>query len=67
MFMFILRNKLRGFVKDHNAHRIRADHKRSDHVHGRPNELYRDRLMGGVHGFTPDLELLQDLQEKLVI
>jgi hypothetical protein len=65
--MFILRNELRGFVKNHNAHHIRADHKRPDHVHGRPNELYRNRPMGGVHGFTPDLELLQDLQEKLVI
>jgi hypothetical protein len=65
--MPILRNKLRGFVEDHNAHRIRADHKRPDHVHGRLNELYRDRSMGGVHGFTSDSELLQDLQEKLII
>jgi hypothetical protein len=56
--MLILRNKLRGFVKDHNAHCIRADYKRPDHVHGRLNELYRDRLISGVHGFTPDLELL---------
>jgi hypothetical protein len=61
MFMFILRNKLRGFVKDHNAHRIRADHKRSNHVHGRPNDLYRDRPINGVHGFTPDPELLHGL------
>jgi hypothetical protein len=53
-------------VEDYNAHRIRADHKRPDHVHGRPNKLYRDQLMGGVHGFTPDPELLQGLQEKLV-
>jgi hypothetical protein len=63
--MPILRNELRGFVEDHNAHRIRADHRRPDHVHGRPNELYRDRPMSGVHGFTPDLELLQNLQETL--
>jgi hypothetical protein len=56
--MFILRNKFRGFVKDHNAYRIRADHKRSNHVHGKPNKLYRDRLMSDVHGFTPDLKLL---------
>jgi hypothetical protein len=56
--MFILRNKLRGFVKDYNVHRIRADHKRFDHVHGRLNELYRNQSMGDVHGFTPDPELL---------
>jgi hypothetical protein len=56
--MFILRNKLRGFVEGHNAYRIQADHRRPDHVHGRLNKLYRDRLMGGVHSFTPDLELL---------
>jgi hypothetical protein len=65
--MFILRNELRGFMKDHNAYRIRADHKRLNHVHGRLNELYRDRPMSGVHGFTPDPELLQGLQEKLII
>jgi hypothetical protein len=45
-------------VKNHNVYRIRADHKRSNHVHGRPNEFYRDRPMNGVHGFTPDPELL---------
>jgi hypothetical protein len=45
-------------VKNYNAHRIRADHKRFNHVHGRPNKLYRDQLMNDVHGFTPDLELL---------
>jgi hypothetical protein len=65
--MFILRNKLRGFVKDHNAYYIRADHRRPDHVHRRPNELYRDRLMSDVHGFISDLELLQNLQETLII
>jgi hypothetical protein len=58
MFMFILRNELRGFVKDYNAYRIRADRKRLNHVHGRPNKLYRDRLISDVHGFTPDPELL---------
>jgi hypothetical protein len=65
VFMPILRQELHGFVEDHNAHRIRADHKRPDHVHGRPNDLYRDRPMGHVHGFTPDQELLQRLQESL--
>jgi hypothetical protein len=63
--MPILRQELRGFVNDHNNHRIRADHSRPDHVHGRPNELYRDRPMGCVHGFTPDLELLKTLQDSL--
>jgi hypothetical protein len=54
-------------VEDHNAHRIRADHRRPNHVYGRPNKLYRDRPINDVYGFTPDLELLQNLQETLVI
>jgi hypothetical protein len=63
--MPILRQELRDFVEDHNDHRIRADRSRPDHVHGRPNDLYRDRPMGCVHGFTPDPELLQNLQDSL--
>jgi hypothetical protein len=63
--MPILREEVRCFLKDRNNHRIRADHIRPDHVHGRPNDLYRDRPMGYVHGFTPDLKLLQRLQDSL--
>jgi hypothetical protein len=63
--MPILREELRHFVEVHNEHRIRADHSRPNHVHGRPNDLFRDRPMGRVHGFPPDLQILQRLQQSL--
>src|SRR5205085_1219184 len=41
LFMPILRDELKSFVDTHNAHRIRAQPNRSNHVAGVPDELYR--------------------------
>jgi hypothetical protein len=64
--MPILGKELRAFVKVHNNHRIRADYTRLNHIHGRPNNLYRDRLIGKVHSFLSNQALLQQLQNKLI-
>jgi hypothetical protein len=60
--MPILRDELKSFVSTHNAHRIRAQPKRSHHIAGVPDELYR---IGQQHGFTPDNEMLSALESAL--
>ena len=60
--MPILRDELKSFVGTHNAHRIRAQPKRSHHVVGVPDELYRT---GQQYGFTPDDKVLSALKSAL--
>jgi hypothetical protein len=62
LFMPILRDELNAFVSTWNAHRIRAQPNRSQHVAGVPNELYRT---GQQHGFVPDNEVLSALESAL--
>jgi hypothetical protein len=62
LFMPILRNELKSFVSTHNAHKIRAQPKRSHHVAGVPDELYRT---GQQHGFMPDDDVLSALESAL--
>jgi hypothetical protein len=60
--MPILRDELKSFVSTYNAHRIRAQPKRSHYVAVVPDELYRT---GQQHGFTPDNEVLSALESAL--
>ena len=60
--MPILWDELNAFVSTWNAHRIRAQLNRSQHVAGVPDELYR---IGEQHGFLPDSKVLSALESTL--
>jgi hypothetical protein len=62
LFMPILRGELKSFVSIYNVHRIRAQPKRSHHVAGVPDELYRT---GQQHGVVPNNEVLLALESAL--
>ena len=59
--MPILREELTTFVRTHNAHPIRAQKNRSQHIPGVPNELY----LHGQEGLTVNEQVLQALQGAL--
>jgi hypothetical protein len=61
VFMPLLRKELTAFVNTHNAHPIRAQKNRSQHVPGVPDELYRHQQ----HGFEANNEVLTALQATL--
>jgi len=63
VFMPIIRSELQAFVDTHNAHRIRAQRKRSHHVAGVPNELYNDSTRQC--GFGLDYEVLSQWESQV--
>ena len=65
VFVPILRHELYSYVETHNAHRIRPQLARSNHVPGRPSELYDDTTIYRRWGFSPDEELLSQLEEAV--
>jgi hypothetical protein len=62
LFMPILREELTAFVRIHNAHPIRAQRNRSQHVPGVPDDLYQ---AGEQHGFAVNEEVLSAMQTTL--
>jgi hypothetical protein len=64
LFMPLLREELNTFVRTHNAHPIRAQKNRSQHVPGVPDELYRTKKYEQ-HGFTVNMQVLSALQGAL--
>ena len=62
LFMPILQDELKAFVSTWNAHWIRAQPNRLQHVAGVPDELYRT---GQQHGFTPDNKIFSALESAL--
>jgi hypothetical protein len=56
--MPLIREELKTFVNTHNAHPIRAQKNRSQHVPGVPDELYRHQQ----YGFPVNNEVLTALQ-----
>jgi len=65
VFVPILRHELYSYVKTHNGHRIRPQLARDYHVPGKPDELYDDTTIYQRWGFTPDEELLSQLEEAV--
>jgi hypothetical protein len=63
VFMPILREELRQFVRLWNSHHIRKQSKRTHHVAGAPNELYEQTNLQC--GFTPNIRVLQSLEARL--
>jgi len=59
--MPILRHKIYSFADTHNAHKIRAQPKRLNHIHDIPNDLYNERQGGEYIRFRPDHSLLNSL------
>jgi hypothetical protein len=66
IFMPILREELTTFVNVHNAHPIRAQKNRAQHLAGAPNELYRSRP-GQQQGFKPCQEVLAALESAIPV
>ena len=64
LFMPLLRDELNSFVRTHNAHPIRAQKNRSQHVPGVPDELYRTKEYEQ-RGFTVNRQVLNALQGAL--
>jgi len=62
LFMPLLREELTAFVYTHNAHPIRAQRNRSQHVPDIPDDLYRD---GEQHGFALNEQVLSVMQTTL--
>jgi hypothetical protein len=62
--MPFLREELNAFVRIHNAHPIRAQKNRSQHVPSVPDELYRTKEYEQ-HGFTVNKEIPNALQGAL--
>jgi hypothetical protein len=62
VFVPILRHELYRYVETHNDHRIRPQLARANHVPGRPNELYDNTTIYRRWGFSPDEDLLSDLE-----
>lgn len=62
LFMPIIREELTAFVQTHNAHPIRAQRNRSQHVPGVPNDLYR---AGEQYGFAVSEQVLSAMQTTL--
>jgi hypothetical protein len=60
--MPILRAELTAFASTHNAHRIRAQRNRLQHISGVFKELYRFGLQ---HGFNVDRKVLAVMQQTL--
>jgi hypothetical protein len=60
--MPLLREELQTFACIHNAHPIRAQRNRSQHVSGEPNELCR---AGERHGFAANTHVLSALRSTL--
>jgi hypothetical protein len=59
--MPILREELIAFVRTHNAHPIRSQKNRSQHVPGVPNKLYQHEQ----HGFPVNEQVLAAMQATL--
>jgi hypothetical protein len=64
IFVPILRSEIFIYVETWNQHRIRPQKARPNHIAGIPNELYTDRSLPR-HGWTPDPELLAQLDEAV--
>ena len=63
IFMPIIRSELRDYVTTWNAHRIRPQRHRPNHVPGIPNQLYQNGQVRG--GFTPNPALTQSMSDEL--
>jgi hypothetical protein len=61
LFMPILREELTAFAATHNAHPIRVQKNRLQHVPGAPDELYRQDQ----YGFAIDVEVLTAMEDTL--
>jgi hypothetical protein len=61
LFMPLLRDELETFVRTHNAHPIRAQKNRSQHVPGVPEELFRHEQ----YGFAINEQVLTAMQATL--
>lgn len=64
VFVPILRSEISTYVETWNAHRIRHQKQRANHVAGIPNELYRDQFLPRF-GWTPNSEFLSQLTEAV--
>lgn len=62
VFVPILRSEISTYVETWNAHYIRPQKQRANHMAGIPNELYIDQSIPRF-GWTPDTELLLQLTE----
>lgn len=62
--MSIIRSEISIFVETWNAHRIRPQKQRPNHIAGIPNELYTDQSLPR-YGWVPNKELLSQLNEAV--
>lgn len=62
--MPIIRSKISTYVEIWNAHRIRPQKQRPNHIAGIPNELYTDHSLPR-YGWVPNIELLSQLNEAV--
>ncbi len=64
MFVFvpIIRSEIATYVETWNAHSIRPQKNRANHIPGIPNELYTDTSLPRF-GWIPNAELLQQLND----
>jgi hypothetical protein len=65
VFVPILRHELHSYVKTHNNHTIRPQLARANHIPGKPDELYEDTSIYRRWSFTPNEELLSQLEEAV--
>jgi hypothetical protein len=63
-FVPILRSEISTYVETWNAHQIRPQKARSNHIAGIPNNLYIDRSLPR-YGWAPDVDLLAQLTEAV--
>jgi hypothetical protein len=64
IFIPILRSEISTYVETWNAHQIRPQKARPNHIAGVPNDLYTDRSLPR-YGWTPDVDLLAQLTEAV--
>ena len=64
VFIPILRHEISRYVDTHNAHRIRKQKNRPNHIHGIPNELYKTAATARDkrYGFEANQRILNDLR-----
>lgn len=64
VFVPIIRSEISTYVEIWNAHRIRPQKQRGNHIAGIPNELYMDSSLPR-YGWIPNLEFLSQLDEAV--
>lgn len=62
--MPIIRSEIITYVETWNAHRIRPQKQRPNHIAGIQNELYTDHLLP-CYGWVPNIEILSQLNETV--